>query len=50
MVIGSAAFILGERVILDGGDIEVEATLRFDAEHQAWFAIPDWHTQRELAV
>jgi murein endopeptidase len=43
-------FHSGDRVILDGGDLEVEATLLFDDSLQAWFAIPDWKTQREIAA
>lgn len=40
----------GDLVVLDGGDLEVVATLQFDDARQAWFAIPDWMAQKELAV
>lgn len=40
----------GDRVILDGGDLEVEATLLFDEKQQAWFAVPDWETQHEIVA
>ncbi len=40
----------GEQVILDGGDLEVIATLQFDEKQQAWFALPDWTTHKELSV
>jgi hypothetical protein len=40
----------GDRVLLDGGDLEVEATLYFDAARQAWFAIPDWTTKRDREI
>ena len=38
----------GEQVLLDGGDLEVVATLEYDATQQAWFALPDWQTRRDL--
>ena len=43
-------FYSGEQVLLDGGDLEVVATLEFDAAQQAWFAVPDWQTRRDLVI
>ena len=38
----------GDKVILDGGDLQVEATLLFDEIQQAWFAVPDWSTRKDI--
>ncbi len=38
----------GLRVLLTDDDLEVEATLEFDREHDAWWARPDWATRRYL--
>ena len=35
-----------ERVILDGGDLMVEATL--ELQGKSWYAIPDWDTQHDV--
>ncbi len=40
----------GDLVVLDGGDLEVEATLLFDEKQQAWFAVPDWKTQHAVVA
>lgn len=40
----------GDRVLLDGDDLEVEATLFFDEKQEAWFAVPDWKTRRDIVV
>ena len=39
---------VGQRVILDGGDLIVEATLVLD--DSTWYAIPDWDTAYDVAV
>ena len=38
----------GQRIILDGGDLVVEATLVLEAN--TWYAIPDWGTAYDVAV
>ena len=40
----------GERVVLDGGDLQVEGILVYDREHQVWYALPEWTTRQDLPV
>lgn len=39
----------GLRVLIADEDLEVEATLEFDCEHNAWWARPDWSTRHDLS-
>lgn len=45
-----SGFHAGDRVVLDGGNLEVAATLQFDDQWQAWYAVPDWGTRRDVIV
>lgn len=38
----------GLLVILYDEDLEVDATVEFDAAHKRWQARPDWSTSRDL--
>ena len=40
----------GERVLLDGGDLEVVGVLEYDAKFRVWYAVPDWSTRQDTAV
>jgi hypothetical protein len=38
----------GSEVLLEDGELEVEATVEFDEKYHIWFGKPDWSTRREL--
>jgi hypothetical protein len=38
----------GDRVLLTDDEMAVEGTLEYDAEHDAWWACPDWSTRVDL--
>lgn len=39
----------GEHVILYDEEMEVEATIEYDAEQHFWLASPDWTTRNNLS-
>jgi len=39
----------GERIITYDEEMEVTATVEYDADHHVWLAIPDWATRQFFA-
>lgn len=39
----------GEQVVLYDEEMEVAATVSYDAVHGMWLAVPDWSTRADLA-